>query len=47
MLGFKSFFCAQGTLAGIELIRMPHKDQMRYQAGMSKTLAELFYALAD
>ncbi|MFT6875885.1 MAG: putative transposase [Granulosicoccus sp.] len=47
MLGFKSFFCAQRTLAGIELIRMLRKGQMRYQAGMSKTPAELFYALAD
>ena len=47
MLGFKNFFCAQRTLAGIELIRMLKKGQMRYQAGMSKTPAELFYALAD
>ncbi len=47
MLGFKSFFCAQRTLAGIELIRMLRKGQMRYQAGMSKTPAELFYTLAD
>ena len=46
MLGFKNFFCAQSTLAGIELIRMLRKGQMRYQAGMSKTPAELFYALA-
>lgn len=46
MLGFKSFYCAQRTLAGIELVRMLRKGQMRYQAGMSKTPAELFYALA-
>jgi transposase-like protein len=46
MLGFKNFFCAQCTLAGIELIRMLRKGQMRNQAGMSKTPAELFYALA-
>lgn len=46
MLGFKNFFCAQRTLAGIELVRMLKKEQMRYQAGMSKTPAELFYALA-
>ena len=47
MLGFKNFFCAQRTLAGIELIRMLKKGQMRNQAGMSKTPAELFYALAN
>ncbi|MCP4412269.1 MAG: IS6 family transposase [Gammaproteobacteria bacterium] len=47
MLGFKCFFSAQKTLAGIELVRMLRKGQMRYQAGMSKTPAELFYALAE
>jgi putative transposase len=46
MLGFKNFLCAQCTLAGIELIRILRKGQMRYQASMSKTPAELFYALA-
>ncbi|MCP4411402.1 MAG: DDE-type integrase/transposase/recombinase [Gammaproteobacteria bacterium] len=46
MLGFKCFFSAQKTLAGIELVRMLRKGQMRYQAGMSKTPAKLFYALA-
>ena len=46
MLGFKNFICGQCTLAGIELIRMLRKGQMRNQAGMSKTPAELFYALA-
>ena len=46
MLGFKNFFCAQRTLAGIELMQMLKKEQMRYRAGMSKTPAELFYALA-
>jgi transposase-like protein len=46
MLGFKNFHCAQRTLAGIELVRMLKKGQMRGQAGMSKTPAELFYALA-
>ena len=46
MLGFKSFYCAQRTLAGIELVRMLKKGQMRNQAGVSKTPAELFYALA-
>jgi len=46
MLGFKSFLCAQATLAGIELIRMIKKGQWRCQASMSKTPAELFYGLA-
>ncbi len=46
MLGFKCFFSAQKALTGIELVRMLKKEQMRYQAGMSKTPAELFYALA-
>ncbi len=47
MLGFKCFFSAQKTLAGIELVRMLRKGQMGHQAGMSKTPAELFYALAE
>ncbi len=47
MLGFKCFFSTQKTLAGIELVRMLRKGQMRHQAGMSKTPAELFYALAE
>jgi len=46
MLGFKNFFSAQRTLAGIKLVRMIKKSQMRYQAGTSKTPAELFYGLA-
>jgi putative transposase len=46
MLGFKNFHCAQATLAGIELIRMIRKGQIRCQASMSKTHAELFYGLA-
>ena len=46
MLGFKEFGCAQATQASIELIRMLRKEQMRCQAGMSKTPAELFYGLA-
>jgi putative transposase len=46
ILGFMNFYCAQRTLAGIELIRMLRKGQLRCQACMSKTLADLFYALA-
>ena len=34
------------TLAGIELIRMIRKGQMRNQARMPKTVAELCYGLA-
>jgi transposase-like protein len=47
MLGFKNFFSAQRTLAGIELVRMIKKYQMRNQAGVSQTPAELFYGLAQ
>jgi putative transposase len=47
MLGFNNFHCAQRTLSGIELVRMLKKGQMRNQAGVSKTPAELFYALAS
>ena len=47
MLGFKNFCSAQRTLAGIGLMRMLKKGQMRYQAGMSKTPAERFSALAN
>jgi transposase-like protein len=46
MLGFKNFWCAQATLAGIELIRMLKKGQMKYSCGSDKTPAELFYSLA-
>ena len=46
MLGFKSLFCAQRTLAGVGLIQMIKKCQIRNQAGASKTPAELFYGLA-
>lgn len=47
MLGFKNSFSAQRTLAGIELVRMIRKSQMRKQAGALKTPAEVFYALAS
>ena len=46
MLGFKNFWCAQATLAGIELMRMLKKGQMRYSSGSDKTPAEWFYSLA-
>lgn len=46
VLGFKNFFCAQITLAGIELIRMLKNDQMRCLVSLSKTPVELSYELA-
>jgi hypothetical protein len=46
MLGFKNFYGAQRTLAGIELLRMLRKGQMTHPVRMSKTPAEIFYALA-
>ena len=46
MLGFKHFDAAQKTLAGIELIRMLKKGQMRKTRGIPLSLAEQFYALA-
>jgi transposase-like protein len=46
MLGFKYFDAAQKTLAGIELIHMLKKGQMRKTRGILLSLAEQFYALA-
>ncbi len=46
MLGFKNFYCAQKTLAGIELVRMIKKGQYRYSIKGNKSPAELFYSLA-
>ena len=46
MLGFKSFQAAQKTLAGIELMNMIKKGQMRTTRGDRLTPAEQFYALA-
>ena len=46
MLGFKSFRSAQLTLAGIELIHMIKKGQMRATRGDRFSPAEQFYALA-
>jgi transposase-like protein len=44
MLGFKTFRCARATLAGLELVHMIRKGQVRpLRAG---TAAEQFYALA-
>jgi len=46
MLGFKNLYAAQRTLAGIEVMAMIKKGQMRSLAGDRKTPAEMFYALA-
>ncbi len=46
MLGFKNFHAAQRTLAGIEVIAMIKKGQMKTLAGDRKTPAEMFHALA-
>ncbi len=46
MLGFKSFWAAQNTLAGIELMHMIRKGQLQSDGGEEQTLAEQFYALA-
>jgi len=45
MLGFKNFNAAQRTLAGIEVLAMIKKGQMKTSAGDKKSPAEMFYAL--
>jgi len=46
MLGFKSFRTAQSTLAGIELVGMINKGQLKKNMVASLSPAEQFYALA-
>jgi putative transposase len=47
MLGFKSFYAAQSTLVGIELMHMLKKKQLLVEArDEGLTAAEQFYALA-
>ena len=46
MLGFKNFYAAQRTLAGIEVMAMIKKGQMNTAGGNLKTPAEQFYMLA-
>ena len=46
MLGFKNFNAAQRTLAGIEVMAMIKKGQMKTSAGSATSPAERFYALA-
>ena len=45
-LGFKNIYAAQKTLAGVELVRMIKKGQLRKTRGEIKAPAEQFYALA-
>ena len=45
VMGFKNFYSAQKTLAGVELVRMLKKGQLRYSSQSNKTPAEEFYAL--
>ena len=46
MLGFKSFDSVQSTLAGIELVAMLKKGQMKKNMAGALSLAEQFHALA-
>ena len=46
MLGFKSLYAAQRTLAGIEVMGMIKKGQMKISVGNKKSPADLFYELA-
>ncbi len=46
MLGFKNFHAAQRTLAGMEVMAMIRKGQLKRSVGNEKTFAEKFYALA-
>jgi putative transposase len=46
MLGFKSFYSARLTLAGIELMHMLKKGQMIPANGQALSAAEQFYSLA-
>ena len=46
MLGFKSFWAARCTIAGIEVMHAIRKGQMETTGHVSRTPAEQFYALA-
>ncbi|OTP75022.1 Mobile element protein [Caballeronia sordidicola] len=47
MLGFKSFRCTHVILDGIELMHMIAKGQMKSDGGRHRSVAELFYDLAN
>jgi len=46
MLGFKNLYAAQRTLAGMEMMAMIKKGQMKTSEGNKTSPAEMFYALA-
>jgi putative transposase len=46
MLGFKNFHAAQRTLAGMEVMAMIKKGQMKIRVGHEHSFAQMFYALA-
>ncbi len=46
MLGFQSFWAAQNTLAGIEVLPMIRKGQLQRDGEEEQTPAEQFYSLA-
>ena len=46
MLGFKSFWSARCTIAGIEVIHAIRKGQLASSGAVPQTPAEQFYALA-
>jgi putative transposase len=46
MLGFKSFWAARGTRAGIEVMHAIRKEQLLTTENARQTPAEQFYALA-
>jgi putative transposase len=46
MLGFKAFWAAQRTLAGIEVMHMIKKGQLIHDGEQACTPADQFYALA-
>jgi transposase-like protein len=46
MLGFKSFWSARRTLAGVELMHMLKKGQMLAAGGQQLSAVEQFYSLA-
>ena len=46
MLGFKNFYAAQRTLAGMEVMVMIKKGQMKIRTDKEHMPAQMFYALA-
>ena len=46
MLGFKTFRCARILLAGIEIMHMIAKGQMKRARGTHPSAADQFYELA-